>query len=198
MDLRTRFPGLVGAVTTSETFQDKISSVLVPVLRPFGLRKVTFVPYEAQIESAWIKLVVALDALRTQELQAWIGSRNEPDDLISVDALEPRFTPGIATNADELESALRRLVDFLTTHQSSLLEGDPVAWADAVDAKQERAAEYTHSVLNTPILARADEAWSRRDFRSVVDLLAPIRGHLDRTHVRRLEYSVGKVEHSEA
>jgi len=178
----------------ADRFDEVVSRCLAPTLHRHGLRRVTSDPYEARFECSWLVLVVGLDVYRTSELHAWVGQPDDDAGMVSVDALEPPFATGVASDERELADALDRLAAFLVTQHQGLLSGDPLAFVDAVAYRRESANDYTMRIINAPTLARADDAWRQHDFAKVAELLAPIRGSLDQTHLRRLEYALAKAD----
>lgn len=183
---------MVRTVIPAERFDEVVSRCLVPTMEQRGLRRVSSATYEARFEGLGLVVVIGLDVSRTSELHAWVGSPDDDAGMVSVDALDPPFATSVASDERELADVLDRFAVFLTTKHPGFFSEGPLAFVDVVDRLRESANDYTRRVMNAPILDRADDAWRRHDFAMVVELLASIRGSLDQTHLRRLEYALAK------
>jgi hypothetical protein len=137
MELRPWSAGVVRTVIPADRFDEVVSRCLAPTLQEHGLRRVATGPYEARFEGPWLVVVIGFDVYRTSELHAWVGQPDVEAGMVSVDALEPPFATGVATDEHELADALDRLAAFLMANQQGLLAGDPLAFVDVVDRLRE-------------------------------------------------------------
>lgn len=94
------------------------------------------------------------------------------------------------SDADVLIRLLDRAAELQGKYGTPFLHGDPDAFARAYAGRADRAREYNRlASVSSFTLAEADDAWHASDYEGVLELLAPIRPHLDATRLRRLDFA---------
>jgi len=92
---------------------------------------------------------------------------------------------------EQLQAEFMRLAGALRACAARFFEDDPYLWDD-LEARRERRAE-DEAIRHT--LERSKERSRAREWRQVIDLLAPIEHRLGRTATARLAYARRKVRH---
>jgi hypothetical protein len=143
---------------------------------------------EVTLKIAPLRLELELELART-------GSA--PCRLEELHALEsrqafPRREHGLYDamhDPEQLQAEFMRLAGALRACAARFFEDDPYLWEDLEDKRARRAED--EEIRRT--LERSKERSRAREWRQVVDLLAPIEHRLGRTASARLEYARRKV-----
>jgi len=160
-------------------------------------------PYECEYESDLVTLKFVYDSHRSNELTVTLRQRNHSGgDLSLSDVLAASECPVELVNRYSLMQTgdpvvLARLINgacqLLGQFAGPFLKGDSEAFEFARRERAKRAELYTRRVSQGRRLLKAEEAWSQKDFDSVIEHLAPIEELLDEHWRRRLAYSLGRV-----
>ena len=92
-----------------------------------------------------------------------------------------------------LERFLLAAWQLLINYGDQFLAGSPHAFDQARADRSRRAASYTASIDDAPILRAADEAWHDGDMSAVVTRLQPLQARLSKRDQRRLAYALRRL-----
>jgi hypothetical protein len=183
-----------------EAFVNAVRVSVGASLAGFGYELAIHGRYTVRFERSGFFVEVNYDALRSCELSIRLGEANAStgSPLELADALrvseaaeeDVGFAKQMQTSdLDVLVRLLTRATKLLRGSLGRFLDGDSTQYATARALRSQRAARYTLTVRNAPILNAADEAWAAKDFDQVHALLNPIRDGLEEPHRRRLAFS---------
>jgi hypothetical protein len=181
----------------SATLSDIVHGAFDPLMDNVGFAHVPSGPYSIRFERAPIFLQVDYD-VRSHEVPIWIGDGDDAEPPLELtDALR-----AVGVNATDLVAAsiqtsdpvalarmLRRASELVRAYCAPFLQGSRDAFEAARRLRSQRAKAYTEDIRDSHALAAADDAWAKKEYGAVHDLLNPIRDRLDASHRRRLEFA---------
>lgn len=152
--------------------------------------------YMVRFESPDIIVLVSHDP-QSYEISANIELRNNSEVFASVEEIAMISGPSDLQYLGNCEAASAELVNFIVSelakllrkHGLAALRGEQGVFEQAKVLRSQRAAVYTQTLRVDSALVRSEEAWRRKDYREVVDLLTPCREWLTNVQVKRLEYA---------
>lgn len=171
--------------------------VFDPVAAAYGLRLNHHTRNRVSYGTREVSLELVYDELRSREVAVLLGQPLTPEpplalsDVLSYAAAPPECV----RSAELLQTSNMRLVEsrlaewraYLEQYAGSLLSGDDSAFAEAYRRRSDRASRYMFELLDRKKIAEADQAWRRRDYGKVVQILSPLSDHLSPAQSKKLE-----------
>jgi hypothetical protein len=94
----------------------------------------------------------------------------------------------VSTRKD-VHAFIPKLAAVVKKYASPFLGGDDPAFDSAFEIQSERAKQYANEVNAKNIRSRAEEAWHRKDYETVVELYDSIRKDLTEVESKRIAYA---------
>lgn len=94
-----------------------------------------------------------------------------------------------ASSADRVRSLVPKLAELVQRYAGPALQGDATFLERVREMRSEESRRYRKEGELQRVRMATAEAWGRRDFRRVVDLLEPFQGDLTASEVKKLQYA---------
>jgi hypothetical protein len=149
-----------------------------------------------RLESPRVRLELGFGAVHGPELSlaADISERGHPERYSlgetarTLGLPEPTSRDWVVQGDDGVRTAAER-VSAALERQRPLVAGDPETWATLRRHSSEIGARLALEHALERARRDADEAWRANDLERVVEVLAPLEGHLPRHQQGRLDYA---------
>jgi hypothetical protein len=109
-------------------------------------------------------------------------------DLMSAQK-ETGFTFLQASTRDRVQMLVPRLAELARKYAGDALRGDPLAFERLQDLQSRRSKEYLKEMELHRIRQKADDAWRKKDYTTVVELYKSIDKDLTHLETKKLQYS---------
>jgi len=169
------------------------------VAQQFGMSCAVSNEREVRYENDGVFLVVNFDNGRSYELGVDIGRKKstQPERPFSLtEVLRLRSVADAASidgimisDATRLGDALARLAALTLRHASDFLMGSDFSFAQVAKLREKESDAYALAGSLRSARAKSEAAWSKRDYRAVVNSLEPLEKHLSPAEKKRLDYS---------
>lgn len=153
-------------------------------------------------ESPTMVVSMFYDDQRSMEVSLSVARKSSPSQpAFSFDEILRAFDvpPGVLPSGYAVGSAVdagklaEKIASIMASYGRALLEGCDIAWERLREQRQRDLREYALKNELKNARVAADEAWHRRDYRTVVKVLEPLRGSLSSSEVGRLKYSAKRL-----
>lgn len=152
-----------------------------------------------RIESSSCYLTIYFDSYSYETGLAW--GTSESDETFSMSELLRLITPGCeyrdcaAESAEGQADCIRQLAErFREVVTSGVLQNTVRLFEHLSEDRKQWAKNYELETKIATARIRLAEAWRLHDFREVVDILRPLREHLSRAELTKLEYASRQTE----
>ena len=152
-----------------------------------------------QYQNAEVMLQVTFDNGRSYELLVEIGLSNGNhlgqqfslgDILRFQNACEaPQVTNIMVSNEVDLRKLVLLLASLTSKYCDRYLSGEEFLFAQLQRFQNRESAKYILSLKLMNAQSVLDNSWSRKDYKSIVKVLEPLRSHLPPSSVKKLDYS---------
>jgi hypothetical protein len=180
-------------------FVDEARRWFDPVAQQFGLSCLVASEREVRYENDAVFLCINFDNARSYELGVELGKKspnqlerpfslsevlrlNGVPDAASIDGI-------MVSDAVRLHDALVRLAMLVMQYAPDFLVGNDISFARVARLREKESLAYALERDLRAARARAETAWSGKDYKAVVAAFEPLESHLSPAEKKRLEYS---------
>ncbi|MFG0274825.1 MAG: hypothetical protein ACF8QF_07200 [Phycisphaerales bacterium] len=177
-------------------FEEGCERFLVPLLQPFGFRRVSSDVQMVSYKSPRVTLevwhgprdfVLEINLLHAGTgLSMWLSALEALGRTDTSGPARPAFQ---ASSPERVSEGLKSIAMYLKQHGSPALEGDESFFRRCIVAERERAERTAAAQSNSEIRTAASAAWKRGDFASVIRLYRRYKGDMSPADAARLRYA---------
>jgi hypothetical protein len=165
-----------------------------------GYRCVESSPYRVRFQSPSVFIELVFDGNRSYELDLLVGQTVPKESGITSfsisEILRLRRAPEAAqfslvqvTSSEALASFVAQLAHLLQTYGGDIICGNDKSFVELAEHRQKEVKAYALERDLRMVRAKAEAAWSKKDYRAVVLALKPFRAALTATEVGKLEFA---------
>jgi hypothetical protein len=168
-----------------------------------GYKCIESTPYRVRFQSPTAFVELVFDGNRSYELGLLvgeIGSENCGNAAFSIDEIlrycrtseSKRFSLVQVTSRETLASFVEQLSQLLRIYGADFLTGKKNCFAELAEQRRKESENYTFERDLRMARTKAEAAWHRKDYATVVKALEPFRAALTASEVGRLDFAEKK------
>lgn len=152
-------------------------------------------PYRVRFESVAVFIELVFDGHRSYEVGLLIGkinSKNLPfsiNEILRLRRAPESFLLTQATTEKALAASVAKLAQALRIYGSDFIAGKESSFVEVEELRQRECRQYALDRDLRMARTKAEVAWHKKDYATVIKVLKPLRSALTASEVGKLEFA---------
>lgn len=171
-----------------------------------GFKCIKSGPWLVKYQSELVFINIRFDGERSYELACEIGRNDDLRGTLKVPfnlgeiirskghSEEDVRTFFQVTSSDSLKKFVKELAGHLKAYAQDLFTGSDASFNSVADFRDKECKEYALETELRLMRNQLDIAWQNKDYKKVIDLLTPLKGELEQSELKKLNYALKKVK----
>jgi hypothetical protein len=181
-------------------FKEEVLAAFGFLIDEYGFRVVEQEPTRVRFESPLVFLNVyhgrssselGLEVGQLEKRSSQLQSRYYLSDILDLigKAQEEGYTFFQASTQERVKKYIAQLAELVKKHAKNVLKGDSAVFENLRSIQARKSQEYLKEMNLSRIRPEANEAFRKRDYSRVIELLEPVRTELNPSELRKLGYA---------